>query len=172
MVLPCRKGMSLQKTWPKIKSRSRAPTSVNGMQNTPSDRSEMAKLSCAEKIRKVIKSAGKYQRQGLTRNKLVTVRMREFCTSVKMTRTLPVMPSRKMTLPLGNKRRTCQWYPIPRSITRSWHCSVNSLTGNDFFLLARDIFWCDFDPNSPPSAQRSDLIGGCFDGMVDSSSFF
>ncbi len=69
--------MSLQKTSPKMKSLSSWPMSVNGMQKTPSSRSEMAKLS---------------------RNMLVTVRIRVFCRMVRITRTLPVMPSRKMML--------------------------------------------------------------------------
>lgn len=47
------------------------------MQKTPRSKSEMAKLS---------------------RNKLVTVLIREFCRIVRMTRTLPVMPSIKMML--------------------------------------------------------------------------
>ena len=75
--LPCRKGINLQKTWPKMKSRSKAPTSVKGIQKTPSSRSEKARFS---------------------RNRLVTVRILEFWNSVRMTRTLPVMPSRKMVL--------------------------------------------------------------------------
>lgn len=50
---------------------------VKGMQKTPSSKSEMARLS---------------------RNMLVTVRIRVFCRIVRITRTLPVMPNRKMML--------------------------------------------------------------------------
>ena len=67
----------MQKTSPKMKSLSSWPMSVNGMQNTPSSKSEMARLS---------------------RNMLVTVRILEFCRMVRITRTLPVIPNRKMML--------------------------------------------------------------------------
>ncbi len=56
---------------------------VKGMQKTPSSKSEMARLS---------------------RNRLVTVRIRVFCRIVRITRTLPVMPNRKMMLYGTNKR--------------------------------------------------------------------
>ena len=81
-ISPWKKEMSLQKTSPKMKSLSNWPMRVNGMQKTPSRRSEMAKLS---------------------RNMLVTVLIRVFCRIVRITRTLPVMPSRKMMLPEGKK---------------------------------------------------------------------
>ena len=79
--LPWRKGINLQKTCPNMKSRSRAPTSVKGIQNTPSRRSEKARFS---------------------RNKLVTVLILESWNSVRITRTLPVMPSRKIVLQQQN----------------------------------------------------------------------
>lgn len=75
--LPWKNEINLQKTSPKMKSRKSCPISVKGMQNTPRSRSEMARLS---------------------RNMLVTVRIREFWRIVKMTSTLPVIPNRKMML--------------------------------------------------------------------------
>lgn len=69
--------MSLQKISPKMKSRSSCPMSVNGMQNTPSSKSETAKFN---------------------RNMFVTVRMRRFCSIVSMTSTLPIIPKKKIIL--------------------------------------------------------------------------
>lgn len=61
---------------PNTKSLFSVPTSVKGMQRTPKNRSEMAKLS---------------------RNTLVIVRIRLFCTSVKITSEFPMTARRKMT---------------------------------------------------------------------------
>lgn len=74
--LPCKKGNILHMKAPNTKSLFSVPTSVKGMQRTPKNRSEMAKLS---------------------RNTLVIVRIRLFCTSVKITSEFPMTARRKMT---------------------------------------------------------------------------
>lgn len=61
---------------PNTKSLFSVPTSVKGMQRTPKNRSEMAKLS---------------------RNTLVIVRIRLFCTRVRITSEFPMTARRKMT---------------------------------------------------------------------------
>lgn len=61
---------------PKTKSRLSVPTSVKGMQRTPRNRSEMARFS---------------------RNTFVIVRIRLFCTSVRMTSEFPITANRKIT---------------------------------------------------------------------------
>lgn len=40
----------------------------------------------------------------LSRNRLVTVRIRECCKIVKITKPLPVIPSKNMILKLSNKK--------------------------------------------------------------------
>lgn len=72
---PCMNGNTLHMTTPNMKSRSNAPTSVNGMHSTPSRMSDTAKFS---------------------RNTFVMVRIRLCCTSVMMTRILPTMASNRI----------------------------------------------------------------------------
>lgn len=67
--------MSLQRTAPNTKSLRRAPIRVKGMQKTPSRRSDTDRLS---------------------RNTLVIVRMRWFCTRVKITSTLPTTANKNI----------------------------------------------------------------------------
>lgn len=73
--LPCRYGRSLHMTSPNTKSRNNVPINVNGIHNTPSNMSDMAKFS---------------------RNTLVMVRIRRFCISVNITKELPMIANNRM----------------------------------------------------------------------------
>ena len=72
---PCRYGMTLHAMLPKIKSLNKEPVKVNGIQSTPSSRSDSAKL---------------YNMV------LVGVRVNLFCARVTNTRVLPTTDSKKM----------------------------------------------------------------------------
>lgn len=73
--LPCRYGKNLHIISPNTKSLSNEPINVNGMHSTPSKISENAKFR---------------------RNTLVMVRIRRFCTNVRMTSPLPITASNRM----------------------------------------------------------------------------
>lgn len=75
MHLPWKYGNTMHIISPNTKSRSNEPINVNGIQSTPNNISDTAKFS---------------------RNKLVMVRIRRFCTSVNMTRPLPITANSKM----------------------------------------------------------------------------
>lgn len=73
---PCKYGKSLHITSPNIKSRSSVPTSVNGMQNTPKNKSDTARFS---------------------RNKLVIVLILRLWISVNITKRFPITASKNIT---------------------------------------------------------------------------
>lgn len=73
--LPCKYGSSLHIISPNMKLRKIVPTNVNGIQNTPKNKSDTARLS---------------------KNRLVVVRIRLFCTSVRITREFPTVANRNM----------------------------------------------------------------------------
>jgi hypothetical protein len=82
--LPCKYGSNLHIISPNTKSLKIAPTRVNGMQNTPKNKSETAKFN---------------------KNKLVIVRIRLFCTRVNITREFPITANKNITEYIGMIRR-------------------------------------------------------------------
>lgn len=73
--IPCKYGKNLHIISPNTKSRSKAPISVNGIQSTPSSMSDTAKFS---------------------KNTLVMVRIRRFCTNVMITKKLPTIANKRI----------------------------------------------------------------------------